>query len=108
MNPNDTTILRILGFLEALAGEPERGIEHLHQVMRLNPRDSHSHHTHNTVATACFGAKRYAEGIDWSSRALRDRPKMISAYSIVVLNFVGAGEVGKAKAMFETLQKLAA
>jgi adenylate cyclase len=107
MNPNDTTILRILGFLEALAGEPERGIEHLHQVMRLNPRDPHSHHTQNTIATACFGAKRYAEGIDWSSRALRDRPKMISAYSIVVLNFVGAGEVGKAKAMFETLQKLA-
>ena len=107
MNPNDTTILRILGFLEALAGEPERGIEHLHQVMRLNPRDPYSHHTQNTIATACFGAKRYAEGIDWSSRALRDRPKMISAYSIVVLNFVGAGEVGKAKAMFETLQKLA-
>jgi adenylate cyclase len=107
MNPNDTTILRILGFLEALAGEPERGIEHLHQVMRLNPRDSHSHHTLNTLATAYFGAKRYAEGIDWASRALRDRPKMISAYSIVVLNFVGAGEIGKAKAMFETLQKLA-
>jgi tetratricopeptide (TPR) repeat protein len=107
MNPNDTTILRILGFLEALAGEPERGIEHLHQVMRLNPRDSHSHHTHNTLATACFGAKRYAEGIDWSSRALRERPNMISAHSIVMLNFVGAGEIGKAKAMFETLQKLA-
>src|SRR5262249_22816851 len=39
MNPNDTFVLRILGYIEALAGEPERGIEHLHQVMRLNPRD---------------------------------------------------------------------
>ncbi len=107
LNPNDTLMLFILGFLEALAGEPEGGIEHLHQVMRLNPRDPRSHHTYNTLATACFGAKRYAEGIDWASRALRDRPKMISAHSMVVLNFVGAGEIAKAKAMFERLQKLA-
>ena len=39
MNPNDAFVLRIFGILEALAGEPESGIEHLHQVMRLNPRN---------------------------------------------------------------------
>ena len=78
MNPNDTFVLRILGILEALAGEPERGIEHLHQVMRLNPRDSRSYTTYNLLATACFVAKRYADGIDWASRALRERPQMIS------------------------------
>ena len=31
--------------------------------MRLNPRDPRSHMTYNTLATACFGAKQYAEGI---------------------------------------------
>src|SRR5215510_6443689 len=39
MNPNDTFVLRIFGAFQALAGEPDRGIEHLHQVMRLNPRN---------------------------------------------------------------------
>src|SRR5262249_51921816 len=70
MNPNDTFVLRQLGYIEALAGEPERGIEHLHQVMRLNPRDSRSYSTYGLLAAACFVAQRYADGIDWASRAL--------------------------------------
>ena len=32
---------------------------------------------------------------------------MIHAHSLIVLGFVGVGEIGKAKAMFETLQKVA-
>jgi TolB-like protein/Flp pilus assembly protein TadD len=107
MNPNDTFVLRILGNLEAFTGEPERGIEHLHQVMRLNPRDTRSYTTHQLLANLCFIAKRYADCIDWASRALRERPQMIQAHTHVVLGFIGVGEVDKAKAMFETLQKVA-
>jgi tetratricopeptide (TPR) repeat protein len=107
MNPNDMRVLRILGLFEAVAGQPDRGIEHLHQVMRLNPRDSHKDQTYQSLATACFAAKRYADGIDWASRALRERPQMIQAHTHVVLDFVGLGEIGKAKARFETLQKMA-
>jgi len=46
MNPNDTGVLRTLGLFEAVAGEPDRSIEHLHQVMRLNPRDPLSYVTY--------------------------------------------------------------
>ena len=63
--------------------------------------------TYNILANACFIAKRYADGIDWASRALRERPQMIQAHGQVVLNFVGLGEIGKAKAMFETYPKMA-
>jgi adenylate cyclase len=107
MNPNNTFVLRILGSLEALAGEPERSIEHLQQVLRLNPRDPRIYMTHNLLASACFIAKRYADAIDWASRALRERPQLLPAHSYIVLHLVGVGEIGKAKAMFETLQKLA-
>jgi TolB-like protein/class 3 adenylate cyclase len=78
MNLNDTFVLRILGSLEALAGEPERAIEHLQQVLRLNPRDARSYMTHNVLASACFIAKRYADAIEWASRALRERPQVAS------------------------------
>jgi tetratricopeptide (TPR) repeat protein len=107
MNPNSTTVLRILGGVEVTAGEADRGIEHLHQVMRLNPRDFRIYETHYSLATACFVTKQYADGIDWASRALRERPQMIQAHTQVVLNFVGLGEIDKAKASFETLQELA-
>lgn len=107
MNPNDAFVLRIFGILQALAGEPDSGIEHLHQVMRLNPRNPRIFTTYSDLGAACFIAKRYAESIDWASRALRERPSMIQSHTHVVLDFVGLGEIGKAKAMFETLQKVA-
>jgi adenylate cyclase len=107
MNPNDTFVLRILGSSEAFAGEPERAIEHLQQVLRLNPRDARSYMTHGVLAGACFIAKRYADAIEWASRALRERPQLVPAQTYVVLDLVGVGEIGKARATFETLQKVA-
>jgi adenylate cyclase len=107
MNPNDTFALRVLGIFEAVAGEPERGIEHLHQVLRLNPRDPRGYMTYHNLGNAYFIAKRYADAIDWASRALRERPQLLPAHTYVVLDLVGLGEIGKAKTMFETLQKVA-
>jgi adenylate cyclase len=107
MNPNDTFVLRILGVFEAIAGYPERGIERLHQVLRLNPRDPRSYLTYNNLGHAYFLAKRYAEAIDWAWRALRERPQAFPVHTYVVLDLVGLGEIGQSKAMFETLQKVA-
>ena len=75
--------------------------------MRLNPRNPRSYTTYRDLGVACFVAKRYAESIDWASRALRERPSNIQSHINIVLDFVGLGEIGKAKAMFETLQKVA-
>ena len=91
MNPNDTFVLRIFGIFQALAGEPDSGIEHLHQVMRLNPRNPRSYTTYRDLGVACFVAKRYAESIDWASRALRERPSNIPSHINIVLDFVGLG-----------------
>jgi TolB-like protein len=107
MNPNDTFVLRVLGILQALAGEPDSGIEHLHQVMRLNPRNPRSCTIYSDLGAACFIAKRYAESIDWASRALRESPTMIQSHAHLVLDFVGLGEIGKAKAMLEAFRKVA-
>jgi adenylate cyclase len=107
MNPNDTLVLRILANLEAAVGEPESAIEHGQQVLRLSPRDSRSHGTYSLLAFASFGAKLYAEGIGWASRALNDRPRMIQAHFNLAVCLVGAGEIDKAKAVFAALQKLA-
>jgi TolB-like protein/class 3 adenylate cyclase/Flp pilus assembly protein TadD len=107
INPNDTFVLRILGALESNAGEFERAIEHLNQVMRLNPRDPRGHITYNVLGFACFGAKQYGEGVKWASRALNDRPKFVQAHSTLTVCLVGVGEIDKAKATFKALQKVA-
>ena len=107
MNPNDTQVLRVIAALEAGVGEPERAIEHALEVLRLNPRDPHSHMTYNLLAWASFGAKQYAEGVGWGSRALNNMPNMIQAHTDYVSCLVGIGEIDKARAAFETFRKLA-
>jgi adenylate cyclase len=107
MNPNDPTVLRFLAALEAGSGEGERAIEHLHQALRLSPRQSRSHEVYQLLAYASFVAKQYTEGIGWALRALNDMPAFIPTHANLVTCLVGAGEIAKAKAAFAAAQKLA-
>jgi adenylate cyclase len=107
MNPNDAYVLRILAIVETHVGEHEQAIKHLHQVLRLTPRDPHSYQTYNQLAFASFGAKRYAEGIDWAARALNEMPRHLAANGLRVLCLVGAGEIDKAKTAFNAAYELA-
>jgi adenylate cyclase len=107
MNPNDSFVLRVLGNLELVTGEPERAIAHLHQILRLNPRDPRSRMTYTSMAAAGFAAKQYAEGIRWASRAINDMPTLAMPHISLTCCLVGAGEIDKAKAAFAAGQKLA-
>jgi TolB-like protein/class 3 adenylate cyclase len=107
LNPNDVEVLRILAALETGVGQPEEAIVHAQQVLRLNPRDSFSHMTFNLLAFATFGAKQYAESVDWASRALNNMPGMMQAQDCKAAGLVGLGEIDKAKTVFEALQRLA-
>jgi adenylate cyclase len=100
MNPNDVFVLGCLAWLEAAVGEHERAIEHGHQILRLNPRDSRSYETYHMLGFASFGAKQYAEGIGWESRALNDKPAMIQPHVTLAACYVGANEIAKARAVF--------
>jgi adenylate cyclase len=107
MNPNDVYVLGVLAWLEAGVGEYERAIKHGHHILRLSPRDPRSYDTHHLLAFASFGAKQYAEGIGWASRALSDQPEMIQPHVTLTNCFVGANEIAKARAVFAAAQRLA-
>jgi adenylate cyclase len=107
MNPNDVFVLWILAWLEVGVGEHERAIEHGHQILRLNPRDSRSYETYHMLAVASFVAKQYSEGIRWALRALNDKPEMIQPHVNLVNCYVGANEIAKARAVFAAGQRLA-
>jgi len=107
MNPNDASVLRILAIVETHVGEHEQAIKHLHQVLRLTPRDPYSYVTYNQLAFASFGAKLYAEGIDWAARALNEMPRLLTANCNRLHCLVGAGEIDKAKAAFNAAYGLA-
>jgi adenylate cyclase len=107
MNPNDAYVLRILAVVETHVGEYEQAIKHLYQVLRLTPRDPYSYQTYNQLAFASFGAKLYAEGVNWAARALNEMPRHLAANGSRVLCLVGTGEIDKAKAAFNSAYGLA-
>ena len=107
MNPNDVYVLRILATVETHVGEYELAIKRLHQILRLTPRDPSSYQTYNQLAFASFGAKRYAEGLDWAARVLNEMPRHLPANGLRALCLVGAGEIEKAKAAFNVAYALA-
>lgn len=105
MNPNDVFVLWCLAWLEAVIGEHESAIEHGHRILRLNPRDSRSYETYHMLGFACFGAKKYAEGIGWELRAINDKPGMIQPYAVLTSCYVGAKQIDKARAVFADAQR---
>jgi len=107
MNPNDVFVLWCLAWLEAGVGEHEQAIEHGHQILRLNPRDSRSHDTYHMLGVASFGAKKYAEGVGWELRALNDKPGMIQPLVVLASCYVGVNDIAKARAVFAEGQRRA-
>jgi adenylate cyclase len=107
MNPNDMFVLGLLAWAETGVGEYERAIEHGHQILRLNPRDPRRYETYHLLGVASFGAKQYAEGIGWESRALNDKPEMRQPHLMLANCYVGANEIAKARAVFAEGQRRA-
>lgn len=107
LNPNDVEVLRILAGLETGVGEHEEAIVHAQRALRLSPRDPYIHITFGLLAFVTFGAKQYAECVDWASRALNNSPSMGHVRYTKVAGLVGTGEIDKAKTAFAALQKLA-
>jgi adenylate cyclase len=100
LNANDVFVLGCLAWLESVVGQHERAIEHAHQILRLNPRDSHSYDTYHLLGVANFVGKQYSEGIRWALRALNDKPGMVQPRFNLVNCYVGANDISKARAVF--------
>jgi tetratricopeptide (TPR) repeat protein len=100
MNPNDVLVLACLAWLEAAMGDHKRALEHGHQILRLNPRDSRSYDIYHLLGVASFIGKQYSEGIRWALRALNDKPEMLQPRTNLVNCYVGANEIAKARAVF--------
>ena len=75
MNPNDVETLRVVAALETAIGDGERAIERVKVALRLSPRDPLEPIVFGLLAFAYFGARHYAEGAEWASRALENAPK---------------------------------
>ncbi len=107
LNPNLMVGLTILSFIEVVSGDPDSAIEHLLEALRLNPRDPRRQTMMLNLAMACGCARRYADGVAYALLGLRDAPHFAPLYAHLAVNYVGLGEIDKARAALDEATRIA-
>lgn len=106
LNPHDSRALIGQAYVENLAGNPERAIEHLQHALRVSPRDPMRPNLLQQLALASLTARRYAEGVDYALRGLAEAPRLPPLHVFLATNYVGLGEIDKAKAAMAEARRL--
>ena len=107
LSPNDTQALYVLGWSEAISGNAAKGIEHLNQVLRNNPRDPGRFHVFCFLSMAYFLVKDYVTGTKLGFNAANEAPNLYNAQIFLAINYVGLGELEKAQTALEIARQLA-
>jgi adenylate cyclase len=98
LNPHDMQSLIGVAYVENLAGNPGRAIEHLQEALRVSPRDPMRPNMHQQLAMASFGARQYAHGVAYALLGLDEAPGLPPLHVFLATNYIGLGEIEKARA----------
>ena len=107
LNPYDRASLTTLSFVEIVSGNPESAIEHLLEAQRLSPRDPQRSTVFLNLAMACGCARRYADGVNYALLGIREAPGIAPLHAHLAVNYVGLGEIAKARAALDESVRIA-
>jgi adenylate cyclase len=107
LNPHSMTAVTALSFIEIVWGEPESAIEHLLEALRLSPRDPHRATVFLNLAMASGCAGRYADGVDYARLGIREAPGFAPLHAHLAVNYVGLGDIAKARAALDESTRIA-
>ncbi len=107
LNPNNMTALAAIAFSELGAGLAEEACVHLHQALRLSPRDPLRQELYLMLATASLFAGEYADGVEYALLGITEAPQMPALHGYLAMNLIGLGDIAKAKEALDTERQLA-
>ncbi len=107
LNPNTMSSLSALSFVETVAGEPESAMDHLLEALRLSPLDPQRATVLLNLAMACGCARRYADGVAYALQGLWEAPGFAPLYAHLAVNYVGLGDLAKARAALGEATRIA-
>jgi adenylate cyclase len=84
LNPNELVAWRFGGLAYAMLGEHGKAIEHFERGMQLSPLADDAFESYHCISLPCFFLGRYDQAVEWSDRALRDRPRSAPALMVKV------------------------
>jgi adenylate cyclase len=91
INPNFAPGWHYSGWVHIWTGQPDIAIQHLHNALRLNPRDPLIFNVQSALAHAYFYAQRYPETVHWAKAALVERPVFGNALRMLAAGAIHCG-----------------
>ncbi len=107
LNPHTMASLTTLSFIEIVSGDPESAIDHLLAALRLSPRDPQRSTVFLNLAMASGCAGRYADGVSYAQLGIREAPGIAPLHAHLAVNYVGLGEIAKARAALDESVRIA-
>jgi TolB-like protein len=96
LNPNSASALAIKGWIEALSGDPNKGLQLLHRAERLSPRDPRGWFVAAGIGMAHFFAERFDEAAMWTQKALIQNPRFTPALRFLAASLAKLGQRDRA------------
>jgi len=106
LNPNFAAAHGYLGLALALGGRTDQAIAHSEQAIRMSPHDTQNAIFNVSLAAAHYLAGRYAEAIDFSRKAVQQRPGFTAGYRIHIASLAQAGQIDEAREALARLKEL--
>jgi tetratricopeptide (TPR) repeat protein len=106
LDPNLAVAWHFSGLLKTYVGEPDDAIERLGRAMRLSPLDRELYWMQAGMGLAHFVAGRYAEGVTWAERAIRENPTYLPGYRTATVCLALSGRLDEARRTAARLQAL--
>ena len=107
LNPNSTWAVSALVYSELYSGLADEAIAHLHEAMRVNPRDPRRYNSYLQLSMCCLCGRDYGRGVEYARLGIADAPGVAQLHGLLAMDLVGLGDIAQAKAACDDASRLA-
>ncbi len=100
-------VVSALAFSELCSGLAEDAITHIHQTMRMNPRDPHRYNSHLQLTMGYLFTGDYGRGAEHARLGIADAPGVPQLHGHLAMNLVGLGDIAAAISACAEARRLA-
>jgi TolB-like protein/Flp pilus assembly protein TadD len=93
LNPNFATAYGYLGWALVFDGQSDKALEYFQQAIRMSPHDPLIAFFYSGTGVAHYFARRYDDAIEWTGKAIAERPGFTAAHRIHCASLAQAGKM---------------
>jgi adenylate cyclase len=106
LNPNFAAAHGYLGWTLAFDGQSDEATKHLEEAVRMSPHDPQNAIFNTGLAVTHYLTDRYANAVEYSSKALQQRSAFTAGYRIHVASLAKNGQIDEAREALARLKEM--